>query len=216
MIKINLARKRRQETSKLDLKNLNVESLIAALRNVSGGGGGERKKIDFNSPVAKILMGIALIYLVEDTLTGYRVDSLKGVEQQIAVVEKDRLAVLDKLQKIKGFEPIKKQLEDDERSVRTKLEVVTQLLENRNLPAKMLMQIAQVIPQEVWLTSLSLTSEKVVLGGGTPGHNEVSDFIKALSGTAYFADVTLKGIQENTTASKDQKFQSFDLEAKRR
>lgn len=215
MIKINLARKRKQGGAGLDLKNLSLSSLLGALRG-EGEAEGERKKLDLNSPLVKILVGIGLIYVLEDTLEGYKRQEMAAVETQLAAVEKERDEVLVKLRKIKGFEPIKKQLEDDERAVRTKLEIVTKLLENRNAPSKMMMQIAQSIPQEVWLTHLNVTPDSAKFSGGTVNHNQVSDFIRALSGTTYFAEVTLRSIQESTSSRGDQKFQNFDLDARRR
>jgi Tfp pilus assembly protein PilN len=211
MIRINLANKRKIGASKFDLKNITLQSILDLLK-----GDGERKKFDINSPISKLILMAIVIYFVDDTLSGYRQINLKEMDQQLSVVQKEGNEIQEKLSKIRGFEPIKKQLEDDERTVRTKLDVLTQLVQNRNMPAKLLMQIAQVIPQEVWLTNITVGADRVQLSGGTPGHNQVSDFIKALSGTAYFSDVTLKGIHENTTVAKDQKFQSFDLEARKR
>lgn len=215
MIRINLAKKRKQGGG-LDLKNLSLSSLLGALKSGTEDEDGQRKKLDFNNPLVKIVVGLLAIYLIDDTLTSYREQAMKAVDAQLAEVEKEREGVAAKLRKIKGFEPIKKQLEEDETAIRTKLEVVTRLLEDRNAPSKLMMQVAQAIPQEVWLTSLMVSPESVKFSGGTPSHNQVSDFIRSLSSTSYFGEVTLKGIQESTSAKGDQKYQSFELDARRR
>lgn len=223
MIKINLARKRKTGTSggatgltsitgKIDLKNLDLRHIFDTLRR---GGSGD-KKFDLNGPIPKAIISIALCYFVEDTIVGYKQDELKKYDKAIAAVEKDKSGLQARMAKMKGYEAIKKQLEDDEKAIRTKIEIVKRLLENRNVPAKMLMQIAQSIPEELWLTTLKVNESEARFAGATPGYNQVSDFIKSLNGTAQFTEIGLSGIRESTTATKDQRFQSFELTAKRR
>ncbi|MBI3544874.1 MAG: PilN domain-containing protein, partial [Deltaproteobacteria bacterium] len=94
--------------------------------------------------------------------------------------------------------------------------------DDRNAAAKMMMQVAQSIPDEVWLTQFAVTDDVVKFEGSTPGYNQVSDFIRNLNGTSQFSDITLSGIHESSAslpgggADKDTKVQVFDLQAKRR
>ncbi len=216
MIRINLAKKQGKGGG-FDLKSLNVAGLFALLK--TGGEDGAEKKFDINGPIPKTMVAFALCYFVSDYLEGVKIDELKKVDVEMAVVDKEKDAIIKKLAKIKGFEPLKKSLEDDEKALRLKLDVVQKLLEDRSGPAKMLMQITQSIPDEVWLTSLAVTEDNVKLGGATPGYNQVSDFIKALNSTSQFSDITLSGIQEGAAsgdAATSQKVQNFDLNAKRR
>jgi Tfp pilus assembly protein PilN len=218
MIRINLARERKNGGgTRFDLKNFNFQSLLAAIKP-QGGGDGEQKKLDLKGPLPKAVMAAVVCWLVDDTLTTYRTEQLAVLDKEIAELESQQNAIQAKLSKIKGFEPIKKQLQDDEIAIKTKLDVVTKLLESRNAPSKMMMQVANAIPDEVWLTSLRVTADKLTLVGSAIAYNNVSDFIKALNGTSQFTDINLSGIQEATnTNSKDtQKYQSFELSAKRR
>lgn len=214
MIRINLAKKTGKQAAggfKFDFKALNIAAFLASLK----GGDSEEKKFNINGPIPKAIMAIMVCYYVDGTLAEYRAEELKKVDAQIAAVEKEKTAIQAKLAKIKGFEPIKKQLEDDEKAIRTKLEVVNKLLEDRNAPSKMMLQVAQSIPDEVWLTEFSIKDDKVKLAGQTPGYNQVSDFIRSLNGTSQFTDIKLSGIQENSQASA-QRIQTFDLTAMRR
>lgn len=215
MIRINLARKTKPTGGGLDLKSLNFGALFAGLRG--GGAEGERKKFSISGPIPRALLAVGICYYAGDMAETYKAEELAKVDAEIASIEKEKDAILKKLAKIKGFEPIKKQLEDDEKAIRVKLEVVKKLLEDRNAPAKMLMQIAQSIPEEVWLTQLRVSEDSVKFSGATPSYNQVSDFIKSLGGTSQFADISLSGIQETGGADfKEAKVQTFDLNAKRR
>jgi hypothetical protein len=217
MIRINLAKKTGKASAggggKFDLKSLNLSALLEMLKT---GDDGEGKKFDINGPVPRLLISFVVCYYVDDTLTAYRAEELKKVEAEISVVEKQKDEISRKLSKIKGFEPVKKQLEEDEKAIRLKLDVVNRLMEDRNAPSKMMMQIAQSIPDEVWLNSLTVTDDKVEITGSTPGYNQVSDFIKALNSTSQFTDINLSGIQESNSGQATQRVQNFDLVAARR
>ncbi|MEW6056510.1 MAG: PilN domain-containing protein [Bdellovibrionota bacterium] len=214
MIKINLAKKRKaaNATTLTDIKSLNVSTLIAILK----GGGDGGSKLDLRGPIPKIAIALVVCWFVSSTVEEIERDAVKKIDDQIHVIESERAEIQRKLDRIKGFEPLKRQLEEDEVAIRTKLECVTKLMENRNAPSRMMMHIAQVIPEDMWLTEFRVSPDVVRLEGATPGYNQVSDFIKALNGTSQFGEINLSGIQENVSAEKDQKFQTFELEAKRR
>lgn len=213
MIRINLAKKQSKGGGGIDLKNFNIKDFLQKLRT----GDEEGKRFDFNNPIVRVVVAAGVCWYVGSYLDDAKTEELHKMDLKIQEVEKQKNEVASKLAKIKGWEPIKKQLEDDEKSIRNKLDVVKRLLEDRDAPAKMLMQVAQAIPDEVWLTNLNVTEDAVKLTGQTPGYNQVSDFIKALNGTSQFSDIALNGIsEESTSANKEQVIQSFDLNAKRR
>jgi Tfp pilus assembly protein PilN len=217
MIKINLAKKRKSTGGGgIDYKNFKMDDLTSTITNIFKKGDVGESKFDLNGPIPRAILVLVICWVLDDVLSGHKTATLSQLDAQIELLEKDKKASEAVLAKVKGFEPLKKQLEADELMIRTKLEVIAKLLENRNAPSKMLMQIAQSIPEEVWLTDLVVADSLVKINGATPGYNQVSDFIKSLNSTTYFSDITLKGIKEATSASKDQKVQMFELNAKLR
>ena len=80
----------------------------------------------------------------------------------------------------------------------------------------MLLHISQVIPSDVWITDMQVKRGSIEIKGGTPGYNQVSDFLKALSGSAYFTEVKLQDIREKNSKNKDQRFQTFSIKAQGR
>jgi Tfp pilus assembly protein PilN len=214
MIRINLAKARKNAGGKIDLNSLNLTSLLQIFQSRKSEG--EEKKFDINGPIPRTIIAIVACWLLNDTLEGFRVERMAEVDRQIAEIEKQKAVVNAGLAKMKGYEAIKKQLEDDELSIRTKLSVLNQLLENRNASSKLMLQVAQSIPEEVWLTEFKANNANVKLAGATPGYTQVSDFIKALNGTSQFGEIKLSEIRESVTPNKDQRIQQFELSAARR
>ncbi|MBI2606567.1 MAG: PilN domain-containing protein [Deltaproteobacteria bacterium] len=221
MIRINLARERKKGGGKLDLKNLDLATLVASLKTMLSKRGGVAdeggKKFDLkNSAILKLAAVGAAIYLVQDQLDGYRKEALAKVDKSIAAVEREAEAQQQKLAQLQGFEAMKAQLESDERAIRTKLEVLAKVADGRTDPSRIMLQISQAMPDQLWLTDLRVAANEVSFAGQTPSYAQVSDFLKSISSSSFFSDIALKGIEENLGAARDVRIQNFTITAKRK
>lgn len=216
MIKVNLGRRKSGGTGSqtglkgIDLKNLDLATLVNLVRGAGQSAEGKRFT---KGPIPKALICIILIWFVGDTIDKYKQEALEAADKEIAAVEKEQKSLLAKLAQYKGYEPKKAQLEADEVAIRTKLDVVSRLLQNRSGPSKMLLQIAQSVPEPVWLTGLNLSDAKIRINGASLGHSFVSEFIKSLSTTGSLSEVSLREIQEGVVPGNDQRVQVFELSA---
>lgn len=223
MLKVNLGKRKKGAAGAglpaLDLKSLNITDLINRIRDRlpgGGGGGGEGFRIDWKtSPIPKIAVALGILVAASMYIEDEQKKALDKLNGEIAAVERETEENQRKFASMKDYEEKKRVLEEDEKILRAKLETLNSLLENRNAPVKMMLQVAQGIPEEVWLTEMRVGTEEVSLAGGTPGYNQVSDFLKALTDSTEFADVSLRGVQEDQSGAKER-FQTFEIQAKRR
>lgn len=208
MIKINLA-SRKQSTT------------VAG----SGGGGAGGFKVskltavDLEAfrdlPIRKLaLMAVVAIgasYLVDD----YKATETKKVEDEYAKLDQERGRLQGEIAKTKGFEAMKKALEADERMIKTKIETIRKLLQDRQNPPKMLASLSSSLPSDVWLNSFAVASGKAKFMGFSTNYNQISDFMKNVNDSAYFTGLGLV----NTQQTKDETgadAASFELSAEMR
>lgn len=170
------------------------------------------RDFDFKrSPFVRIAISLAVIYGADLWIQGQKLERLSEEDGRINAQQAEIDEVSKKLGKVKGFEPLKKQLEDDERNIQTKLDLINSLLENREAPAQLMRQISQIIPEEVWLDTLSVKDGTLKISGGATSYNIVTDFMKGLGESTLFSGVNLSQVNES---SKDGvKFQQFDISA---
>lgn len=210
MIKINLANKRR-----LSSASQNKGSIFS---NIFGGkaiDSSQLKDLDLKrSPLVRVLIAVFLVYVVQIQIEALKQEQIQEIDQKISAVSKEQEEVSKKLARVKGFEPVKKQLDSDEKTIQTKLAVLQSLTEDRDIPAKLMKQISQIIPEEVWLTSLSVREGKVQLQGGASSYNMVSDFMNGLGVSSLLSEVSLAQISE--TQKDGIKTHQFDISAKRK
>ena len=208
MIKINLL-KRKKSGGGAPLKVFGI--------TIGGKGldAGALRDYDFKrSPLVRMAIAAVLIYAADLWIQGEKESRLGEEEERINAQQAQLDEISKKLGKVKGFEPLKKQLEDDEKNIQTKLDLINSLLENREAPAKLMRQLSQIIPEEVWLESMSVRDGTIRMSGGATSYNIVTDFMKGLGESSIFSGVNLTQVNEN---SRDGvKFQQFDISAQTR
>lgn len=210
MIKINLAKKLKGGGS----GGFDLSSLFPFLSSM-GGKAGKKSNFDWKkSSVVRAAIAGVIVFLVDEMLADQKKQELQKVDAQISAVEKQVSSVQEKLNKFKGYDQAKQQLDNDENSVRTKLETLTTLFERRGSPAKMLLKITQALPEEVWLTSFNVSHDQAKLVGSTYGFTYVSDFLRALTDSTYFQDINLSGIRETGSGEQERAMQNFEINAR--
>ncbi len=212
MIKINLAKKRSGKTaSSTQPASAGIFSSATFGQSFESLGAGFDWR---NSALVKVVVVVAALFLIRQGLEDLKGQKIAEVEAEIRAVEVQQEKVAQSLSKVKGFEPLKKQLEEDERTIQTKLDIIAKLTLQRDGPARLMKQIAQMIPEEVWLNQMSLKDEGVQFVGGASSYNMVSDFMNGLASSSLLSDIALAQISE--VQNEGIKYQSFEVSAKRR
>ena len=88
-----------------------------------------------------------------------------------------------------------------------KLGLIKELKSKQKGPAPLLNQISLIIPDEIWLSSLSTKGDQLTLEGRSLTANNVADFMKNLENTRALTQIELdKTEQESVADKKVQKF----------
>jgi Tfp pilus assembly protein PilN len=183
---------------------------------------GQRFNIDISSlenfrdlPLKKPAAVVILAIVANYTLQSYQEEEIQKIEASIKKVAAEQVKLKGELDKTKGFEQIKKSLEGDELTIKTKIEVIQKLILDRQKPPKLLLALSNLIPNDVWLEDFKVSEGDLKLTGRALGLIQISDFMKNMSESADFTDVRLVA----TDTAKDGEgieVTHFDITAKRR
>lgn len=114
------------------------------------------------------------------------VDStLDTTKTQIAKLEQD-IAQLDKI--IGEVNEISKQ----KKALEEKLAVLEKLRKGRTGPVRMLDELATVMPEKVWITTIDEKGGSMVIKGGALTNEDLADLMKALKKSPFFSEPSLK------------------------
>lgn len=213
MISINLGKKKKGAAGggKLDIK-----AIFSFMQGKEAPSTGDGKKFNLNSPLAKAIVAIMAVYLVEDMISGFKKEKLDAFDKQIQKVETENNKQLQAFARLKGLEPKKQELENLKKMFQIKLDVLGKLADGRGVPAKMLLQISQAIPQDVWLMEMRVSDADVLFKGQTFEVTSATEFLKAVKGMSFFDSTQIGPISENLGVDKMKRAQDFEITAKRR
>jgi Tfp pilus assembly protein PilN len=218
MIKINLAAKKQAVAAtgvpaagakspfSFDLKNLDLQAI--------------RGKFSLDlirDPQTRKLLLVGLIsVLAYFALDTYENDLVQKQEDILAQINVENVKLGAELAKTKGYEAIKLEIDADEKILKTKLDTIKSLINDRQVPPKLLLALSNDIPTETWLSQFSLTSKELKLNGSSVGYSEITDFMKMLNESEYLTDVKLVNSKQEKDPSNGINIATFELSAKRK
>lgn len=202
MIKVNLATRKQAGTG----------------GGVKGGAAAGATKTSLSSlkelPIRKVAVPLMVGVFASFLLDNYKDEEMSKLEVILTKATTDGAKYQADALKFKVYEPVKKSLDEDELTIRTKLEVIRKITTDRISPAKFLVSIANAIPTEVWLSEFKVEKSDVIFKGAAMGFGQISDFMKNLNENAFFLGVELKNSQQDREGSVE--IASFELKGKRR
>lgn len=150
--------------------------------------------------IGGILMALLLatgliIYFQIKTKVKALQDQICETKRQIES-SKVKIAEIDKLKK-------------DKKDLEQKLNLIKDIKTKQRKSVAILEDIAQYLPEKVWLTSLSVKGTQVDVEGMALTANCVALFMKNLESTAKFLQVELDKITQSSSA--DKKIKSFKI-----
>ena len=207
MIKINLATRKGARAATVDKSAKTGFTQITQLENI-----GESLK---GLPLRKIVLMIVVGAFANYSLNNFKEEELAKVSKKLAEVNARKAIVDAEIAKTKDYAGLKKALDADELSLKTKMGAIQKLLDDRTTPPKLLTTLSGAIPAEIWLSEFSIKDEKVSLKGSSLSFNTVSDFMKSLEDSVYFKNLTLLTTQLGKDATGTD-IATFELTANRR
>jgi len=133
----------------------------------------------------------------------YQLNSkIENMQSQISETKRQIETAQVKVKKIDTLKEEKKELEK-------KLNLIKELKSRQQGPASLLNKISLVIPDEIWLSSLSEKGSQLALEGRSLTTNNVADFMKNLEKTKALSQIELDGTEQESLA--DKKVQKFKV-----
>lgn len=148
--------------------------------------------------VGGVLLGLVIVLVVHIQLSRMVSNYEKNKEELNAEIKdlEKKIGEIDKIKAQKG-------------EIERKLGVIDKLNTERMKVVVLLYNIGSIIPDNVWLTSLSDKGNEILLDGEAMSGNDVSEFMKRLQGVSGFSKVTLMAMDQTTKG--EQKIVKFNF-----
>jgi type IV pilus assembly protein PilN len=119
---------------------------------------------------------------------------------------------------IRRYQQRQKQLDNlkkQEKMIKQKLEVIDRLMENRDLPVRILDQLAVRIPSDkMWIKNLTQKGNILTLTGVARGNETIAQFMEALAKSPYIDPNGVDLNQSRQVSIRGYKLKNFNLTAR--
>ena len=94
-------------------------------------------------------------------------------------------------------------LKEEKQELEKKMGLIKELKSKQKGPATLLNQISLIIPDEIWLSSLSTKGDQLTLEGMSLTANNVANFMKSLENTRALTQIELDKTEQESMADKE-------------
>ncbi len=188
MIKINLANNKKQ----LDISNL-------------GGFDFTRVKIK------ALLLVIVLIYVPDFVLVPMWEAELETANTELQSRQSDLKKVKSKVNKSKNFETQIKELKAQEENLGKKLLAVKQAISEKKNPSSLLLYVAKNTPENLWLKSLEISENSMLVSGEASDYSSIGNFVTSLRSSVFVKEANITGTKSTVRDSDKSRIETFDV-----
>ncbi|MEW6417190.1 MAG: PilN domain-containing protein [Nitrospirota bacterium] len=136
--------------------------------------------------VVTIVVSIAMAYLVF-----FFNSRLSMKRAQVADNEKKIAELKEKIKAVENFEQINKTFQQ-------RNDIIEQLSRNKSVPVKLLDEISALLPNGVWLQTLSISGENINIEGSGFTNSDIVSYVENLKNSKIFTEVYLQESKSTT------------------
>ena len=164
-----------------------------------------RKRAEARQIVAQLVLVLMLTLCGIGALHARHVREMDRVAGRIQQMERDIARFKPQLDQVEAFKKKKSELEK-------KIDVIDGLDRARRGPVRVMAELADRIPQRVWLTTIDTSGGMIKLQGESLDNELVALFLRDLGTSPSFAEVDLEGTKQSA-AKGGLKLVSFEVKA---
>jgi type IV pilus assembly protein PilN len=147
----------------------------------------ERRQKQILQHLGAAIGALVLAVLISVTMHWMATSKLSDLQDEYGRLQAQNQALMKEIGKIKDLDKLRADVE-------RKLKLVDQLQRGRFRELNTFVELAKVIPENVWLTSVTDTGKEIHLTGLGESNNAVANFMRALDNSPIFSNVRLQVI----------------------
>ena len=158
------------------------------------------EKIQFsvlNHPILKkwfyfLVLGYGAFYGLDQ----YKENELNKLQQVLDDKKNQLSKIQHKMDSTREFDTMKNTMDNNEKSVRIKLETIKNLMAKKNIVLNAMLFVSNTIPKNVWLDTITLKENDFIIQGDSLDFKFIAEFVKQMKKDAFFSNLELVEAQK--------------------
>ena len=164
-----------------------------------------QKKEKLRSQVTILVLSLVLVGLVCGALFVQQQRTNEGLQQEIADINRRNTELQSRIGEVRDYEKRKADLEQ-------KLSVLAELKNQKTGPVRLLDDLSDALPEELWLTSFSEQNGSIDLAGIADTEQRVALFMETLERSEHYSNIELTVTEQTTVGNR--RMQRFTLKGR--
>lgn len=184
--------------------NLSPSKKAGSITNVAG--------IDLSLINVKMMFFALIIWFApEPILVDMWNEEIQSYQAQFQKLNTSYKSLQKDVRKMQNVQKQVDALKEQEQKLAKKLNTVKKIINKRQNPFLILKYIAENIPPEVWLQSITLKNKNLELKGYAKSYKNIGSFINSLKSSIFFQQVNYESANDLQAKSKDQRLEVFKI-----
>jgi len=154
-------------------------------------------KIEISKRILVVLLGPMALYAYENINIPELSNERSATQAQLSQLTEFNLKKEAMAKEIAKYE-------EDKKRINRQTRFLERVSKERLYPVDFLNKIPEIIPQGVWINSLSVLGKKVVIAGEAIGESIIGDFEARLTGINFLKNVKLLGVDSRSSSIKGE------------
>lgn len=185
---------------------------INLVKSKVGEGGAAEVNISYDSGAASKAEGLLKLFLMGAFVIAaifYRNNQIERLMAEANAIAKQVTVAQQELEQKKKEAGARTELEEEARELKNKLNILRNLSRIRLTEVKSLDFIQSIVPERVWLRSIKYQNSEFSINGFSVSDEDMTEFLKGLEASPYFADVIL--LQSREEKGRSGTVKTFEI-----
>lgn len=175
--------------------------------NMSNVGG-----FDFSRMKIKaVIVAILIMYLPDFFVTPMWEEELVELNQEISVKQAKASSLKRKVASSQDFDKQIKELKAQEENLGQKLQAVKQAISEKKNPASLLLYVAKNVPNELWITDLTIEGDSMIIKGEALDYTSIGNFVNNLRSSVFIRDANIVSTNSSVKEEDKRRIESFEV-----
>ena len=184
--------------------NLSVAQKQMDMTNVGG--------FDFTKlKIKAVFLVIGLIYLPDFLLVPMWESEFTEKSAEFEVLQRKSGALKRKVSQSATLEKQIRELKIQEENLGKKLTAVKQAIGQKRNPSNLLLYVSKNMPDDLWINSLTIEGETMLVKGEALTYGSVGNFVNNLRSSVFIKDASFKNTASNVRESDKRRIETFEI-----
>jgi len=164
--------------------------------------------------VKMVFIALLILFIPEGFLVDFYDSQIQENNNRVQILNKDFREVSNKVRGLSNIQQQVDALKEQEEKLSQKLNAVKSIINKRSNPFQLLQYVTQNIPEDVWVTHISINDKNLLIKGHSKNWKSIGAFLENLKNSIFFSkQITYSRPEGAPNEYRGQRVEVYEINA---